>query len=48
MKAETLEIVIEELVSALSLERWRKNTAEAEVSRLKKEIEELKKERNNG
>lgn len=48
MKPETIEIVIEELASALSLERWKLKNAEAEISELRKEIEELKKERDNG
>ena len=44
---KTLEMIIEELTSALSLERWKAENARAEISRLKKEIEELK-EKNNG
>ncbi len=47
MKTETLEIIIEELSSALSLERWKTRTAEAEISRLEQEIKELK-EKENG
>lgn len=42
MKTETLELIIEELASALSLERWRSATAEAESAKLKAEIAELK------
>ena len=48
MTKETYEIIIEALVSDLSLERWRLATAEAEISELKKENEELKKEKING
>lgn len=48
MKTETLEMIIEELTSALSLERWKLSNAYAEISELKKEIKELKQEKNNG
>ena len=48
MKIETLELIIEELSAALTLERWRTKTAEAEISRLEKELDELKKENYNG
>lgn len=43
MKTETLETVIEELASALSLERWRLLQRDEEILKLKREIENLKK-----
>ena len=49
MKTETLEMIIEELTAALSLERWRNKQHEIEIAKLKKEIKELKaKEKENG
>lgn len=42
MKNETLEMVVEELTAALSLERWKNKMAEAEISELKNEIKERK------
>ena len=50
MKQETLEIIIEELTAALSLERWRNKQYEAEIATLEKEIKEMMKakERENG
>lgn len=48
MTAETLETVVEELVNALNIERWKRKMAEAEISELKKQNEALLKERNNG
>ena len=49
MKNETLEIIIEELTAALSLERWRNQQHEIEIAKLEKEIKELKaKEVENG
>ena len=49
MKIETLEIIIEELTAALSLERWRNKQHEIEIAALEKEIKELKaKEKENG
>lgn len=49
MKKETFEIVIEELTSALSVERWRNEMKDVEISKLEKEIKELKaKEQENG
>ena len=49
MKVETLEIIIEELVKALSFERWRTKQAKARISELETEINELKaKEKENG
>lgn len=47
MKTETLEIIIEELASALSLERWKTKMAEAEISKLEAEIKELKNKENS-
>ena len=49
MKQETLEMVIEELTAALSLERWRNKQHEIEIDKLEREIKELKaKEKENG
>ena len=48
MKNETLEMIIEELTAALSLERWRNQQHEIEIAKLEKEIEILKKEKENG
>lgn len=48
MKNETLEMIIEELTAALSLERWRNKQHEIEIDKLEKEIKELKKEKENG
>lgn len=49
MKTETLELLIEELASALTLERWRNQSAENKIRALEAEIIELKnKENNNG
>ena len=49
MKTETLEMIIEELASALSLERWRNEQHRIEIDKLKTEIAELKaKEKGNG
>jgi hypothetical protein len=48
MKTETLEMIIEELASALSLERWKNKNAEIEITELKNQIKELAKERDNG
>ena len=48
MNKETYEMIIEELTSALSLERWKFKNAEAEISELKKANVELKKERERG
>ena len=49
MKNETLEMIIEELTSALSLERWRSEQYQKENFELRKEIMELKaKEKGNG
>ena len=49
MKQETLEIIIEELTAALSLERWRNEQNAIEIAKLEKEIAELKaKEKGNG
>lgn len=49
MKNETLEMIIEELTAALSLERWRTEQYQKEIFELKKEIKELKaKEKENG
>ena len=49
MKKETLEMVIEELTAALSMERWRNEQHRNEIDKLKKEIADLKaKEKENG
>ena len=48
MKNETLEMIIEELTAALSLERWRNKQHEIEIDKLEREIKELKKEKENG
>ena len=49
MKTETLETIIEELASALSLERWKIKAMEEELLKLRKENKELKeKEKENG
>lgn len=49
MKHETLEMVIEELANALSLERWRNEQHKIEIAKLEKEIKELNaKEKENG
>lgn len=42
MKKETLEMIIEELTSALNFERWRTEQQKIEISELEKEIKELK------
>ena len=46
MKNETLEMIIEELTAALSLERWRNKQHEIEIDKLEKEIEMLKAKEN--
>lgn len=48
MKNETLEMIIEELTAALSLERWHNKQHEHEIEKLEREIKELKKEKENG
>lgn len=48
MKNETLEMIIEELAAALSLERWRNQQHEIEIAKLERENKELKKEKENG
>ena len=49
MKTETLEMIIEELASALALERWQNEQRQNEIIKLRKEIVELKvKELGNG
>ena len=42
MKAETYEIVIEELTKALEIERWRLKDATEKNAELKRQIHELK------
>jgi hypothetical protein len=46
MKTETLEMIIEELTNALSLERWRNEQKAEEIRRLKARIAELEKKEN--
>lgn len=41
MKTETLEIIIEELTSALSIARWRNEVSAERISELEKEIVKL-------
>lgn len=49
MRPETLETIIEELVNALSLAKWKLDMAEAEILKHEQEIDRLKKEiKNNG
>ena len=49
MKQETLEIIIEELTAALSLERWKNEQCQKEIGELEKEIKKLRaKEWENG
>lgn len=49
MKQETLEIIVEELTAALSLERWKNEQYQKEIGALEKEIKKLRaKERENG
>ena len=43
MKTETLELVIEELTAALTLERWRNERLKDENAALKDEVVELMK-----
>ena len=49
MKTQTLEMIIEELTSALSLERWKNDMAQADIAKLKDKISELEeREKENG
>jgi uncharacterized protein YigA (DUF484 family) len=49
MKTETLELIIEELASALSLAKWKLDMAQEEIAKLEQVNKELKKEvENNG
>jgi regulator of replication initiation timing len=41
MKTETLEMIIEELASALQTERWMSKSLREENSKLKDEVEKL-------